>query len=490
MSSPDMPSPEARPPSLQRRLALELSVALGLILVALFLTLDGFVDRELYARMDANLLERSRTIVAFVQARHKSGFDKLGHLLPEYELPEHTDFFEIWNADGTTRLRSSSSAGQALARPPNIPADNQPVYFDTVRPDGHSGRAVATVLHSFRDDEHDSHHDDDKHDSRRAGDERKLLVVATERESHDWLERRLHYLLMGGIALALVLAVSIASLAVRRGLAPLLRFGRRIAKLDGTQPPTLANERLPRELEPFSAALGAAFDKLYATIERERRFSRDVAHELRTPLAEIRTSIETAARIPADRAATQAAFAASIGAVERMQRAIDALLMLARHEAGLARPALDPLHLSALLKSLLASLEPLARERSIHFASDCPPDLWVRSDIGSLERIVANLLHNAIEYAPPGSRVEIGVETLHDGGLALSVANPAPDLCAADLDQIGRRFWRKSPSGGTAAHAGLGLALALALARSLGLELDFSLHQPIFRARLQPLQAL
>ena len=173
-----------------------------------------------------------------------------------------------------------------------------------------------------------------------------------------------------------------------------------------------------------------------------------------------------------------------------MQRAIDALLMLARHEAGLARPALDPLDLSALLKSLLDALQVSARERDIHFECVCPPNLWIRSDVGSLERIVSNLLRNAIDYAPAGSRVDVGIETLSDGDIALHVANPAPNLSAEDLGHVGQRFWRKSPSGGTAAHAGLGLALALALAHSLGLELQFTLQRDIFRAQLLPLKLL
>ena len=466
---------EPHAPSLQRRLAVELSIALGLMLVLLFVALDRLVDNELYARMDAGLLERAHTIAAFLDAHPEPGeLGELGRLLPEYEMPGHTDFFEVWNADGGSRLRSPSSGAHALARPPRTPADAAPFFYDTTLPDGHSGRAVAT-LHKFRAD----------------AAEPALLVVASEREPHDRLERRIHYTLMSGIALALVLAVLIALLAVRRGLTPLLRFGERIARLDGSRAPaTAAAEPLPRELEPFARVLGAAFDKLYATIERERRFSRDVAHELRTPLTEIRTSIETAARTPADRDATRAAFAASIDAVERMQRAIDALLMLARHEAGHARPALDPLDLSALLKSMLDALDVSARERGIRFACACPPNLWVRSDVGSLERIVSNLLRNAIEYAPAGSRVDVGVEALDGGDIALRVANPAPNLSTDDLGHVGQRFWRKSPSGGTAAHAGLGLALALALAHSLGLELEFALDGEVFSARLRSLRLL
>lgn len=466
-----MSSPEPRPASLQRRLAVELSLALGFMLVALFFMLDRLVDRQLYARMDADLLDRSHTIATFLRAHPESpGLAELGRLMPEYEVPGHTDFFEVRNADGSTRVRSPSSGNHALAQPPSPPTATTPVYFDLSLPDRHAGRAIATVL----DGDGDS----------------ALLVVATERESHDALERHIHNTLMAGIALALVLAVLITLLTVRRGLASLSRFGGRIGTLDGTQPPaSLASEPLPRELEPFSQVLRSALERLYATIENERRFSRDVAHELRTPLAEIRASVEAAARTPADRDATRAAFATSIDAVERMQRAIDTLLMLARQEAGLAHAAVDPLDLPPLLADMADALSATARERGIHLALDLPRHLWVSSDVGALERIVSNLLRNAIEYAPPGSTVAIALEA-GSAGTTLRIANPAPELDADDLPKLGQRFWRKSPSGGTAAHAGLGLALTRALARGLSLELGFTLEEGQLAARLGPLPTL
>ena len=109
----------------------------------------------------------------------------------------------------------------------------------------------------------------------------------------------------------------------------------------------------------------------------------------------------------------------------------------------------------------------------------------MRSDVGALERIVSNLMRNAIEYSPSGSTVTMTLET-SDSGTTLRIANPAPELRDDDLPRLGQRFWRKSPSGGTAAHAGLGLALSLALARGLSLELAFALEDGQLAVRLGP----
>lgn len=470
-----MSSTERPAPSLQRRLALELVLALGLILGALFLILDHLVDRELYARLDAGLLERSHTIAAFLQAHPEPAeLVELGRLMPEYEVPGHTDFFEVWAADGRSQVRSPSSGGKPLSRPPRLPGPDSSVNFDLPLPDQHAGRAVAVRLTTPPGSV--------AHPA--------LLVVASERAPHDKLEGRIHKLLLAGIALSFIAAVLIALLAVRRGLAPLQRFGAALAGSEsGALSAPLSALDLPQELQPFSQALDEAFTRLVALVDAERRFSADVAHELRTPLAEIRASIESAQGAPADTDATRDAFNASILAVERMQRAIDALLMLARQESGLAPPAVDPLDLPPLLDDLLNALEAVARERGIHLQRRWPAHQWIRCDVGALERIVSNLVRNAIEYAPAGSDVTVTLKD-SDTGLHLQVSNPAPDLNDADIAQLGQRFWRKSAAGGTATHAGLGLALSRALARNLALDLEFHLEDGQLVARLGRLPAL
>lgn len=456
-------------------MALELAVALGALLVGLFVALDSLIDRALYGRMDHALQDHARAIAVYLESGPDAGdLGVLRRLMPEYELPGHADFFEVWGADGGTLFRSASSADRPLQHPP---AGGRGLrYYDLDLPDGHAGRGLAMPVLA-----------------RLGGKPTEVtLAVATERTEVDRLERRVHYSLLGGVALALLLAVGIALLAVRRGLTPVLRFGERVARGGSSPSPSpapMADAALPRELEPFAAALDDAFARLYATIERERRFSRDVAHELRTPLTEIRASIEAAAKLPGDEAARDAAYDTSIGAVERMQRAIDTLLQLARYEAGQDRPATDPLDAAALARHLLVSLAPDAAARRLRVEDALPSALWVRSDVGSLERILSNLLRNAIAYAPAGGAIRLGAEASAQGVL-LWVSNEAPALAAEDLSHFGERFWRKAPAGGTAANAGLGLALARALAASLGLKLAFGLADGWLTARLGPLPDL
>jgi two-component system sensor histidine kinase QseC len=113
----------------------------------------------------------------------------------------------------------------------------------------------------------------------------------------------------------------------------------------------------------------------------------------------------------------------------------------------------------------------------------------VQADLGIVERIVSNLLRNAVEYTPEGGAITCQLERSAQGWW-LSLRNPAPSLEAADLQQLGRRFWRKQPEGGTSAHAGLGLALVVALAQAVQWPLHFELEHGCLVVRLGPWPAL
>ena len=447
--------------SLQRRLAASLVICIGGTFAILFPVLDHWIDHEIYRRMDTTLMQRSAAVGRVLQELDAR---KLESLMPEYEPGGHTEFFTVFDSQThRTLLRSPSSAGAELALGPL--EQGTPRYYDVTLPDGHAGRALATRISV-------------------AGEKSRLLVVATERRDWDQTERRIHFALLGGIVLATFLATGLALLMVRRIVVMLERVGVQLADLRSDRPIARIGADFPRELRPFAEAFNQGLHHLYAAIVRERRFSRDVAHELRTPLAEIRISAESAL-IDADPARIQRALNATIQASSRMQRSVDTLLLLARLESGQHTLALDPLDLTALLQELLAGLNVQKMAPKSPIRVTLPESAWVQSDQGVIERILSNLLRNAIEYAPEGDDIQCRLE-LEASGWMLTIVNTAPNLQASDLDQFGLRFWRKDSEGGTAHHAGLGLALALALAHAIDLPLAFSLDNGRLSARLGP----
>ncbi len=457
-------SPPERGWSLQRRLMWRLALAIGLLLGGLFVVFDVMVDRAMYAHLDQFLAARAQAFAGQI-AGHDP--EQLRKLLPAYDLAGHAEFFALFDADGRLLLASVNSAKRTLSLPTAV---GSPHFYDTQLPDGHRGRAVALRLQQ----------------NRTRG---WRLVLATERESWDRTERTLHGVLLGGIVLAIVLAVLLCVWLLRQAFSGMRAEGERLSGLHGGEDASLATEHLPRELRPYAVAVRDALQRLMNAAERERRLSRDVAHEMRTPLAEIRASAEHALDAD-DPPALRTGLHAALAANARMERGIQALLALARFESGQVTPAPDPLDLVSLLRQQVRGLaQAEGFDAGRRFVMDLPPAVWIHSDVGMLERILTNLLHNAHEYGSAEAPVRVWIET-QDGAHTLCIRNDAPGLDADDVVRFGERYWRGRGEDADAGHAGLGLALATAMAEALGLRLGFALERDAVVARLGPFAAL
>lgn len=438
-------------------------VILGVVLAALFLVLDTWIKSDVYDHLDSLLADQADKVAGAIRYDDATVFDQV---LPEYRSPGHTEFFTLYNQDLKPLMISANSRGFATPAPGQ--RAELPLYYEVRTPDGHRGRAFASVPEGLRDGH--------------------FLVVATERSGWDVTERRIHSALLAGIAVSIAVVVLLVQWIVRRAFRPLLLQGERLARLDTEQPPHRIGENMPTELAPFVASMNLGLQRLYDAVARERRFSRDIAHELRTPLAEARTAAEVALQAQSE-AELRQGLTTAIAATERMQRSVDTLLSLARFESGQESPALDPLDLTQLAAAQIEVLQRFAQERGIELRLTTTAAAWTHSDIGISERILMNLLQNAVDYAPRGSVVRCAIDSSARGH-TLRVDNEAPELTAEDLKHLGTRFWRKLHEGGTAQHAGLGLALAFALARSLEVDLDFQLIAGRLHASVGPFRAL
>ncbi len=475
MTDNEAPAARRRGPSLARQLIVTVVIGGGLALGALFVTLDLAIDRELHSRFDAALEARGRALAGIIAARTRPPVTDDAHW-PEYSAGGHQEFYQLWDARGQTLARSASSAGRDLDRPPPG-AVATPLIYDLSLPDGHRGRAVALRVWRGGAPEDD--------------DAALLLVVATEREALEALEDQLHFSLTGAALAALIVLAVLGLVAVRRTLAPLSAFSRAIAERVSTRAHTATPGAgidappaadLPLELQPIARTLNEAVDTALAALEREQRFARDAAHELRTPLAELRMIAQS--ETPNGRDA-----GAVLRAVDGMTRSVDALLALARCEAGLEQPAIEPLELVGLLDGQRHLLASACDARGSRIEVALPAELWVMSDRAMLERIVANLLANAVDHAPRASTLLLAAE-VSAATAQVTVSNPAPDADLAALQGAVDGERHGSAGARHGAHAGLGLALAGALAQQLGVTLAFTRRGEVVEVTLSGLALL
>jgi len=257
--------------------------------------------------------------------------------------------------------------------------------------------------------------------------------------------------------------------AVLHGLRPVDDLVAALERVDPDDPQArLGGGPLPSELRPVAERFSMVLNRLLDALAREKRYARNVAHELRTPLAEIRLLADVGSHAQ-EPDAVRAALGDVGAAAAEMEQTVESLLALTRYEAGLERPQPEPIDLCAEVMRTACLMKHHADQHDLKFRFDMPDEYWVHADSALAHRLISNLVGNALAHAPRGS--VIGVKVGADGELRLS--NPAPQLAASDLPRLGERFFRISAGNG-GSHTGLGLSLAFAIAKVLGLRLEFT----------------
>ena len=273
-------------------------------------------------------------------------------------------------------------------------------------------------------------------------------------------------LFTGSVLLAL-LAALLAWFATGRVLAPLEAVSARVRSLDAEAlGERLPLEGVPVELQPVVGELNGALARLEGAFERERRLTGELAHELRTPIAELQTITDVARRWPDDVEIQQRCIRQGHDIARHMARVVNALLRVARAESGELELARAPLALRAVIDAAWARLAATTDERAQSLANAAPAELAVASDGEVLDAIVTNLLQNAAAHAPRGSTVRSAARTEGEA-VHLVITNPREQGAAED-----------------APPDGLGLPLVAQLARALGLEFRTATGTQGFEATL------
>jgi two-component system heavy metal sensor histidine kinase CusS len=215
--------------------------------------------------------------------------------------------------------------------------------------------------------------------------------------------------------------------------------------------------------------------RLEAAFASLQRFTADAAHELRAPLALMRTEVEVALRAGVESQDARRVLETVNAEVRRLSRTADQLLLLARADAGVLEPLREEVDVTDLIEETAARWQPTLGERGIELRTSIPGEGGtLLADGGMLRRLLDNLLDNAARYTPSGGLILLGGEAA-PGGWALSVADSGPGIDPALRPRVFERFTRAdSARGRDTGGAGLGLSLCAAIAEMHGgtLELD------------------
>lgn len=260
---------------------------------------------------------------------------------------------------------------------------------------------------------------------------------------------------------ALLLMVPLIRTGLSRGLRPLDRLAAEVVAIRpgvrGTGPPLGA---CPEELAPMVGRLNEWIATVDESFERQKRFSAHAAHELRTPLAELRLLAEVGAAWPED--ATPERCSQMLEVIRELEGLLETLFLLARAESGGHPMETAPIDAGHAIASAMARHRQEAEARGIRVIEETVPAPIVADPV-LWSAVVHNLIGNAVHHAPAGSIVR--VVTLPG---RLEVSNPAPGLTDEDTGRMFEAFWTADPARSGRRHCGLGLSIVKACAGLLG----------------------
>ena len=289
-----------------------------------------------------------------------------------------------------------------------------------------------------------------------------VVQVAETLELRETLARRLlvDMLWRQLLLLAVVAAVTVA--VVQRATRPVRALGESIEARAADDLSPIDAPHAPRELLPLVDAMTGVMGRLQHLLEHQKRFVRDAAHQLRTPLAVLKAQVQSAQR--GDVPPAQA-FAEIRATVERATALANQMLSLAKIEQLRQQPESEPLDLGEMVRQVALDLSPLIADRSLDFELDVAP-ARVDAHRWMLLELSRNLLHNAIKHSPVGGLLSVHVAA-EGASAALRVRDAGPGISA----ELRQRLFAPFAAGDVAKGSGLGLAICREIVQTLGGEI-------------------
>ena len=426
------------------RVTAAFAVAMAVVLAASGWFLYARLDSHLALALDRALQQRAEDLATLVRQPNASlASDTGGHLIERGESYAQLLSPAGQVLDATRPLGGASLLGRAQLRK----AEREAVYVNRETVPGLNEPSRLLAIPASR------------------GGQKVVLVVGTTRENdaETLASFRDELLIAGPIALILasLAGYALAGLSLRQ----VESMRRRAAAISAEKP----GERLPvpatrDELERLGETLNEMLARLEDALQRERDFVEDAGHELRTPLALLRTELELALRHGRSAEELQSALRASVQEVDRLAQLADDLLLIARSERGGLPLRVDSLDASDLLSSVVNRFQWRAEETQRRLSHEAPPGLRVRGDRLRLEQALSNLVDNSLRHG--AGRVSLRAAAL-DGSVELHVEDDGPGFAPAFVERAFERFSRPNP-GRAGSGAGLGLSIVQVIAQAHG----------------------
>lgn len=456
--------------SIEKQLLTRLLIGQGILWLLASIVVWHSERTRLYSEFDGELRHMGGGIR--MHLRDKNIDKEIESRWPGFLSSENSGFVQAWNKDGSIWLKSKNLGDDELVLPfdPNSPPDSDlPMQMTMVNFQGSKGERFRGALSPIRTPPRMPRR------PHRSPQERPpdggVLLVAKSREV---LERNLLLLGIGVVALGALASAFTALLvrtSVRQGLAPLFEMGNQASAIDVQNLETrFTSESIPSELEPISKTLNDLLERIEAGFRRERRFNSDSAHELRTPVAEIKSLAALMVKWPEE--STPERHLDILKTASHMERVIESLMNLAQWDSESEPLQIETIAVESVLDEYRDKYVDQIKDKQIRLTFS-GENQTVEADPTLFNLIISNLLSNAVTYTPENGIVKVTIGDTQPEILAVS--NSVEDLNPEEIQHYAERFWRADGVRTGDTHCGLGLSIVSACVDRLGWKMKISL---------------
>jgi len=470
--------------SLRTQLLRQSAIASAIILVITAMALHGLMRMSLYAEFDAALLVEAKSLASHVeQSGDEIKVEISLDTMPEFIRQDQPHYFQIWDAGGTTVAKSASLADvSTLPSPPHF---GTTTFTPLKLPSQGRGRGVHFA---FKPHYEDSEYVELSLSQTQETNSKPLLTLGVARPIQE-LDRtlaKLAWLLTFVTTVATCVTTLITNGVIKKGFKSLESVAQNIEMIGVNDlSGRIELQSVPSEVLPITKRINELMTRLESALNREKSFSADVAHELRTPLAGLETTLEVCASRDREPKAYQVTIGKCLEVTKGMHVMVNNLLTLARAESNTLSLQLEETNIREFLRECWSPFSSKAEHRGLKVLWDNQASGSLSLDREKLRLILGNLFDNATTYVDDGGMISIESE-IRNEVISICIVNSGCILSQSDIPLMFERFWRSDKARSDAGiHSGLGLSLCQRICHVLNASILATVVGNTFAIKLQ-----
>lgn len=455
--------------SIRSKLVVTLSIAITGLVLSILLATDIAVDSWVDNEFNRGLHSKAGMLMTLVHEDEEGlAFNFSSEFMPEFDGQLEPEYFQMWTEEGVfTRSQSLNLFALKNLKFEELKLGETKI-MSTQLPDGRDGRIIYTRFQP----QLDSHSHRNFYDGvSRPHHSTLTLAYAASSEEVDFILWLIDVIFIVTTVTVIVFIRLFVRKSVDSSLAPLNKLNRDISRISIADKNAVITIKEPvKELQPIVDNLNAFIQENRQLYFREKRLTSDIAHELKTPIAELINMAEVAIRFPNEKE-FEADFKPEVLKISQRLKSIVSNLLLLHKYSDEALPKQDACDLNQVI---LRTLEKCDLERiKFEFQDDIPA---IVSNLFALESIITNLVNNAKQYSPDKSIVTVCTLLNKEDKLQFTVTNELKvPLTEEDLSQLFDPLWQKDSARTSNDNFGLGLSISKSLSKAIDAELQVSL---------------